>query len=86
MTTRARAIHLKHQNKHLLCKADKIDLNRLALNHLKLTFKTPTFQLYWKPTKNDNAIYEVPFILLTKQNDFRANKNNFTGVWASGER
>ena len=34
MTTRARAIHLKHQNLHLLCKADKIDLNRLALNRL----------------------------------------------------
>ena len=32
MTTRARAIHLKH---HFLCKADKIDLNRLALNRLK---------------------------------------------------
>ena len=34
MTTRARAIHLKHQNQHLLCKADKIDLNCLALNRL----------------------------------------------------
>ena len=34
MTTRARAIHLKHQNQHLLCKAEKIDLNRLALNRL----------------------------------------------------
>ena len=29
MTTNARATHLKHQNLHLLCKADKIDLNRL---------------------------------------------------------
>jgi len=36
MTTRARAIHQKHQNQHLLCKADKIDLNRLALNRLTL--------------------------------------------------
>ena len=26
-------------------KADKIDLNRLALNRLKPPFKTPTFQL-----------------------------------------
>merc|ERR1712213_39093 len=42
MTTRARAIHLKHQNQHLLCKADKIDLNRLALNRLKPPLKNPT--------------------------------------------
>ena len=40
----------EHQNQHLLCMADKIDLNRLALNRLKQTFKNPTFQLYFLQT------------------------------------